>query len=157
MEQNFHLLRLMEVLKTEYAAHQIHGQAGIWWTHHHNTFHANAQITWRKFTKAFIGFIFHLGWQSGRVHGTNSRHQDYDSISACLQQSFSYAPKFVGTDAKKMASFKRGLNPKMMKHVGTSTRMVFNDFISDCLKQKKNNNVYVASKNRKRAFKSGLS
>jgi hypothetical protein len=45
----------------------------------------------------------------------------------------------------------------MMKHVGTSTRMVFNDFISDYLKQKKNNNVYAASKNRKRAFESGLS
>jgi hypothetical protein len=61
MEQKFRLLRLTEVLKTEYAADQLHGQAGIWWTHHHNTFPANAQITWRKFTKAFMRFIFHLG------------------------------------------------------------------------------------------------
>ena len=58
---------------------------------------------------------------------------------------------------KKIASFKRGLNPKMMKHVGTSMRMGFNDFVSDCLKQEKNNNVYATSKTRKRAFESGPS
>jgi hypothetical protein len=40
----------------------------------------------------------------------------------------------VDTDAKSIASFKRGLNPKMMKHVGTNNRARFNDFISDCLK-----------------------
>jgi hypothetical protein len=68
-----------------------------------------------------------------------------------------YAPDMVDTDAKKIASFKRGLGPKMMKHVGTNARARFNDFISDCLKQEKNNNVYTASKTRKRAFESGPS
>jgi hypothetical protein len=68
-----------------------------------------------------------------------------------------YAPDMVDTDAKKIASFKRGLGPKMMKHVGTNTRARFNDFISDCLKQEKNNNAYTASKTRKRAFESGPS
>jgi hypothetical protein len=68
-----------------------------------------------------------------------------------------YAPDMVDMDAKKMASFKRGLNLKMMKHVGTNTRTRFNDFISDCLKQDKNNNMYTASKTRKRAFESGPS
>jgi hypothetical protein len=45
----------------------------------------------------------------------------------------------------------------MMKHVGTNTRARFNDFISDCLKQEKNNNAYTASKTCKRAFESGPS
>jgi hypothetical protein len=63
----------------------------------------------------------------------------------------------VDTDAKRIASFKRGLSPKMMKHVGTNTHARFNDFISDCLKQEKNNNAYTASKNRKRVFESGPS
>jgi hypothetical protein len=65
-----------------------------------------------------------------------------------------YAPDMVDTDAKKIASFKRGLGPKMMKHMGTNTRARFNDFISDCLKQEKNNNAYTTSKTRKRAFES---
>jgi hypothetical protein len=68
-----------------------------------------------------------------------------------------YALDMVDTDAKKIASFKRGLGPKMMKHVGTNTRARFNDFISDCLKQEKNNNAYTTSKTRKRAFESGPS
>jgi hypothetical protein len=68
-----------------------------------------------------------------------------------------YAADMVNTDAKKIASFKRGLNPKTMKHVGTNMRTGFNDFVSDCLKQEKNNNVYAASKTRKRAFESGPS
>ena len=68
-----------------------------------------------------------------------------------------YAPEFVNTDAKKNASFKRGLSPMMLKSMGTSTKIVFNDFISDCLTQENNNNLYTASKNHKRAFESGPS
>jgi hypothetical protein len=63
----------------------------------------------------------------------------------------------VDTDAKRIASFKRGLGPKMMKHVDTNTRARFNDIISDCLKQEKNNNAYTVSKTCKRAFESGPS
>jgi hypothetical protein len=68
-----------------------------------------------------------------------------------------YDSDMVNIDAKKIASFKRGLNPKMMKHVGTNMITGFNDFISDCFNQEKNNNVYAASKTRKRAFESGPS
>jgi hypothetical protein len=63
----------------------------------------------------------------------------------------------VDTDAKRIASFKRGLNPKMMKHVGTNNRIRFNDFISDCLKQEKNNNACITAKTRKRALEGGPS
>jgi hypothetical protein len=63
----------------------------------------------------------------------------------------------VDTDAKRIASFKRGMSPKMLKHVGTNNRTRFTDFISDCLKQEKNNNAYAASKTRKRALETGPS
>ena len=42
LEQKFRLLRLTEVLKTEYASHQLHGPAGIWWSHYRSTMAANA-------------------------------------------------------------------------------------------------------------------
>jgi hypothetical protein len=61
------------------------------------------------------------------------------------------------TNARKIASFKRGLNPKMQKAMGTSSRTVFNESISDCLTQENNNNAYSAYKSRKRAFESGPS
>jgi hypothetical protein len=55
MKDNFHVLRMTEVLKTKYAAHQLQGPAGMWWKHHCTTFPPNAHITWREFTKAFRG------------------------------------------------------------------------------------------------------
>ena len=44
-----------------------------------------------------------------------------------------YAPEFVNTDVKKITSFHWGMNPKMLKTMGTGTRATFNAYISDCL------------------------
>jgi hypothetical protein len=55
MEDKFCVLRLTEVLKTEYVAHQLQGPTGMWWKHHRITFPPNAQISWREFTEAFHG------------------------------------------------------------------------------------------------------
>jgi len=68
-----------------------------------------------------------------------------------------YALEFVNTDAKKIASFQRGLSPKMLKTMGTGTRATFNAYMSYCLTQENNNNNYSASKSRKRAFEAGSS
>ena len=61
LEQKFHLLRLIEVLKTKYASHQLHGPAGIWWSHHRSTMPTNAQITRDQFKSAFSGNYIPLG------------------------------------------------------------------------------------------------
>jgi hypothetical protein len=68
-----------------------------------------------------------------------------------------YATEFVDTDAKKIASFKRGLGPKLMKTMGTSKCTTFNDFISDALTQENNSAIYTASKSRKRALEASAS
>ncbi|KAL5647149.1 hypothetical protein ACJX0J_041504, partial [Zea mays] len=65
-----------------------------------------------------------------------------------------YAPEYVDTEVKKIASFKKGLSPKMMKSMGISARTSFNEFMSNCLTQENNNNLYTISKGRKRAFES---
>ena len=68
-----------------------------------------------------------------------------------------YTPKFVNIDAKKIASFQRGLSLKMLKTMGTGTRATFNAYISDCLTEENNNNNYSPSKSRKRDFQAGSS
>ena len=68
-----------------------------------------------------------------------------------------YATKFVDTNAKKIASFKRGLGPKRMKTLANNKSATFNEFVSDALTQDNQNNIYAASKNRKRAFEAGAS
>jgi hypothetical protein len=68
-----------------------------------------------------------------------------------------YATEFADMDAKKIASFKRGLGPKLMKTMGTSKCATFNEFINDALTQENKNSIYAASKSHKRAFEVGVS
>jgi hypothetical protein len=160
MEDKFRVLRLTEVLKTEYAAHQLQGPAEMWWKHHRTTFAPNAQISWREFTEAFRGVYIPSGLFEMKLGEFLALNQDTKTITQYLHAFNNlchYAPNMVDPDAKKIASFKRELDPNMMKHVGTNTRAKFNDFIGDCLKQEKKNNAYTASKTRKRAFESGPS
>jgi hypothetical protein len=137
MEDKFCVLRLTEVLKTEYVAHQLQGPAGIWWKHHRTTFPPNAQISWREFTEAFRGVYIPPGLVEIKLGEFLALNQGTKTVTQYLHAFNNlcrYAPDMVDTDAKRIASFKRGLGPKMMKHVGTNTRARFNDFISDCLK-----------------------
>jgi hypothetical protein len=68
-----------------------------------------------------------------------------------------YALEFVDTDAKKIASFKRGLSPKLMKSMGNNKCTTFNEFISDALTQENNNVIYAASKSHKRNYEAAVS
>jgi len=68
-----------------------------------------------------------------------------------------YALEFVDTDANKIASFKRGLSPKLMKSMGNSKCTTFNEFISDALTQEDNDAIYAASKSHKRNYEAGAS
>jgi hypothetical protein len=158
-EDKFRVLRMTEVLKIKYAAHQLQGPAGMWWKHHFTTFPPNAHITWREFTDVFRGVYIPSGLTEMKLREFLALNQDTKTVTQYLHAFNNlchYASNMVNTDAKKITSFKRGLNPKMMKHVA-NTRTGFNNFISDCLKQEKNNNVYTASKTRKRVFESGPS
>jgi hypothetical protein len=68
-----------------------------------------------------------------------------------------YAIEFVNMDEKKIASFKRGLSPKLMKTLANNKSATFNEFVSDALIQENQNNIYLASKSRKRAYELGAS
>jgi hypothetical protein len=160
IEQKFRLLRLTEELKTEYASHQLHGPAGIWWSHYCSTLPPNILIAWDQFKTAFHGNYIPPGLMAVKHTEFMRLTQGNKSLTEYLQAFNNlarYATEFVDTDAKKIASFKRGLGPKLMKTMGTSKCATFNDFISDALTQENNNSIYVACKNRKRALEAGAS
>ena len=69
----------------------------------------------------------------------------------------SYALGFVGTEEKKIESFKRGLSTKLMKTMANSRCTTYNEFISDALTQETQNNLHVVVKGLKRAAKAGAS
>jgi len=67
----------------------------------------------------------------------------------------SYAPEFVSTESKKIASFKRGFGSKLLKTMGHTKCATFNEFVSDALTQENYNTVYTATKTCKQAFEFG--
>jgi hypothetical protein len=155
IEQKFCLLRLTDELKTEYASHQLHGPAGIWWSHYRSMLPLNAQLLWEQFKEAFRGNYIPPGLMAMKHTKFMKLTQGNKSLTEYLQ-AFNNLARYA-TDAKKIASFKRGLSPKLMKTMGTSKCATFNEFISDALTQENNNSIYVASKSRKRAFEAGVS
>ena len=44
-----------------------------------------------------------------------------------------YAPRFIDTEEKKIESFKRGLDTKLMKTMANSRCTTYNEFFSDAL------------------------
>jgi hypothetical protein len=151
---------MTEDLKTEHASHQLQGPIGIWWAHHRTTFPGNTPITWAQIIATFYGHYIPPGLMSMKVAEFMKLAQGTRSMTEYLlafNNLSHYAPEFVNTDAKKIASFKIGLNTKMTKSMGTSTRTTFNDFISDCLTQENKKNLHAMTKNCKRAFELGPS
>jgi len=53
LEQKFCLLRVTEELKADYAAHQLEGKAGVWFSHYRASLPASAVVTWDQFKTTF--------------------------------------------------------------------------------------------------------
>ena len=84
--------------------------------------------------------------------------QGTKSLTECLHAFNNlsrYALEFVDTEDKKLASFKRGLGPKLSKNMAGNKSTTFIEFVSDALTQENSNAVYAASKNHKRAYEAG--
>jgi hypothetical protein len=59
MGEKFYVLRMMEVLKTEYVAHQLQGPVGMWWKHHRTTFPPMLTLLGGNLLRLFVEFTFH--------------------------------------------------------------------------------------------------
>jgi hypothetical protein len=106
----------------------------------------NVPITWDQFKAAFRGNYIPLGLMAMKHTEFMRLTQGNKSLTEYLQAFNNlarYATEFVDTDAKKIASFKHGLSPKLMKTMGTSKCVTFNDFISDALTQENNNSMLL--------------
>ena len=158
VEQKFRLLWLTDSLKAEYATHQLQGPAGIWWNQHRETLLDNTVVDWNLFREAFKGHFIPPGVMEMKHTEFMQLTQGNKTLKEYLH-AFNhlsrYAPEFVSTESKKIASIKRGLGPKLLKTMGRTKCATFNEFVSDALTQENYNTVYTAIKTRKRAFEAG--
>jgi len=144
----------------EYAAHKLEGKAGVWWSHHWASLPANAVVTWDQFKTAFRDTYVPQGLMTIKHTEFMNLTQGTKSLTKYLHAFNNlsrYATEFVDTDAKKLASFKRGLWPKLSNNIAGNKSTTFNEFVSDALTQENSNAIYAASKNRKRAYEAGAS
>jgi len=136
VEQKFRLLRLTEELKAEYAAHYLQGPARIWWNQHREALADNIVVDWNLFREAFNGqFIPHRVMEMTHTEFMQLTHgnKTLKLYLHAFNHLSRYEPKFVSTEAKKIASFKRGLGPKLLKTMSCTKCATFIEFVSDAL------------------------
>jgi hypothetical protein len=112
----------------------LQGPVGIWWNHYRSTFPANVEVIWDQFKEAFKGHFIPPGLMAIKHTEFMKLTQGNKSLNEYLlafNNLVRYAPEFVDIDTKKIASFKRGLSPKLMKSMGNNKCIKFNEFISD--------------------------
>jgi hypothetical protein len=112
------VLKVVDDMKTEYASQQLQGPAGIWWCHHRNTLLENIEVVWDQFKEAFRGHYIPSGLMAIKHTEFMKLTQGDKSVTEYLHAFINlsiYALEFVNTEVKKIASFKRGLCPKLMK------------------------------------------
>ena len=105
IEQKFHLLRVTELLKAEYASHQLQGPAGIWWAHFLSSLSANARVTWEQFKLAFRGHHIPLGLMHMKTAEFMRLTQGMKTLTEYMHAFNNlsrYALGFVDTKEKKI-------------------------------------------------------
>jgi hypothetical protein len=132
----------------------------MWWSHFHTAYPENAPFAWHQFTATLRGNYIPPGLMAMKVSEFMRLTQGTQSVIEYLHAFNSlsrYVPDYMDTETKKIARFKRGLSQKMMRSMRISSHTSFNDFVSDCLTQENNNNLYAVSKGRKRTLESRIS
>jgi len=95
---------------------------------------ANAIVTWYQFKIAFKNTYIPQGLRNIKHTEFMNLTQGTKSLTVYLlafNNLSRYATKFVDTEAKKLASFKRGLGPKLSKNMAGNKSTTFNEFVSD--------------------------
>jgi len=152
VEQKFRLLWLTKSLKAEYAAHQLRGPAGILWNQHREALPENTMVDCNLFCEAFKGHFIPprlMEMKHTEFMQLTQGNKTLKEYLHAFHHLSRYAPEFVRTETKKIASFKRGLGPKLLKTMGRTKCVTFNEFVSDALIQENYNTVYTTTKTRK--------
>jgi hypothetical protein len=79
-----------------------------------------------------------------------------ENLHAFINLSW-YALEFVNMEVKKIASFKRGLCPKLIQTMCNIKCATFNEFVNDTILQEDCNVVYAASKSHENSYESQAS
>jgi hypothetical protein len=136
IESKFELLHCTEVLKTLFAAQQLHGDASAWWANYAATCPTDYQVSWTEFRSAFRTHNILVG-----VMG--KKHQEFRDVKQGGQSVHDYSKLFnhlaqyvldqVDTDDKKKDRFMIGLSTKLQKCMALNIGGSFPEFVSNII------------------------
>jgi hypothetical protein len=150
IESKFELLHCTETQKTLFIAHQLWGDACVWWANYTATRPANYQMLWGEFREAFRAHHIPVGVMRRKrqefmdlKQGGRSVHE-YSKLFNHLAQ---YALEQVHTDEKDrfMNRFLTNLQERLALSMGGT----FSDFISNAIITDDKIHTHKESKKRK--------
>jgi len=113
----------------------LEGKAGVWWSHYRTSLPANAVVTWDLFKTAFRNTYIPQGLMTIKHTKFMNLTQGTKSLTEYLHAFNNlsrYATEFVDTEAKKLASFKRGLGPELSKNMVGSKTYLWMNYVKRC-------------------------
>lgn len=128
IQRKLTLIRCPDAEKTNLAAEQLQGAAGVWWDNFLAMQPVGRAVTWTQFRDAFRAAHMPKGIMELKQHEFLSLTQGNKTVMEYLREFnhlACYAPDNVNTDTHKQNRFMNGLSAKMQLEIAAHT---FQDF-----------------------------
>jgi hypothetical protein len=139
-ESKFRLLHCIEYEKTLYAAQQLRGSAGAWWTSYIATLPVDHHVPWGEFRTAFRAH--HLS-----VSLLCSNLKEFLDLELGTHFVFDYTKQFntvsqygtyhVDTNEKKVNLYRAALTVHLQEHLRQFSSLTYNDLASAAIDQER--------------------
>jgi hypothetical protein len=119
--------------KVRYAAHQLTGLAGTWWSNFKHNRAENEPVTWAVFKQAFTLAFVPDGKVSIKKREFRNLTQGNKKLGEYVHQFTElsrYAPDDVNTEEKKVEKFMEGLHPFLRMHLRPHMITKFQDLVN---------------------------
>jgi hypothetical protein len=116
-----------------YAAHQLKGLAGAWWSNFKHNHAENEPVTWAVFKQAFTLAFVPNGKVSIKKREFRNLSQGNKKLGEYVHQFTElsrYAPEDVNTEEKKVEKFMEGLHPFLRMHLRPHMITKFQDLVN---------------------------
>ena len=153
IEQKLALLQCEDHEKALFAAHQLQGPAGAWWSNFLAMHPADHRVTWAEFRAAFRSFHIPSGLMEAKRREFEDLKQGDRTVVEYVQvfnHLAQYAPEEVSTDAQKQRRFINGLCSKMKDRLSAHKFADFDELVSTSITVELNYKSHQEEKKRKR-------
>jgi hypothetical protein len=160
IEQKFCLHHYTDNQKAEFAAQQLQGEAGVWWTNYLATLPEGVRPTWDEFKEAFRGHHIPKGLMDIKMKEFLKLTQGTKTVTEythAFNHLSKYAPEYVNTQERRMGCFMRGLTLGLQDDLSLHTYATYNELVSAAIARENSHRPYKQDKKCKKPYSGGPS